>query len=139
MKKGIYVAVDILLFYKNEILLIKRARKPYAGFYAFPGGFVKENERIKKAALRELREETGIKLKQNQLKFFCYADKPNRDPRGRVISFVFYVLLREKPEVKASRREIAKAEWFKINKALKLKLAFDHKEILKSLVSFLKP
>lgn len=124
-------AVDLIVIWNKKILFIKRNKEPFKGFWAFPGGFLEEKEKIKHAALRELREETGIKANKNKIKFLFYADKPNRDPRGRVISFVFYLNLEEKPKLKIQRKEIKEAKWIGVKEAEKLKLAFDHKEILK--------
>lgn len=57
--KPITVAVSALI-YDNNILLIKRKKQPYAGYWALPGGKIEAGEHIKDAALREIKEETGI-------------------------------------------------------------------------------
>jgi len=58
------LTVDIVLFYHHEdsleVLLIKRAREPFEGHWAFPGGFVDKDESLEDAAARELLEETGL-------------------------------------------------------------------------------
>ena len=41
------------------VLLVQRSEHPYRGFWALPGGFVRENESADAAARRELAEETG--------------------------------------------------------------------------------
>ncbi len=48
--------------YDNKILLIKRpqCKKEYPGFLALPGGKVEKNEHISQAAVREIKEESGI-------------------------------------------------------------------------------
>lgn len=53
-------AVSVAVLRGNTVLLVKRGRKPSAGFYAFPGGRVEPGETDDEAALRELREETGV-------------------------------------------------------------------------------
>jgi 8-oxo-dGTP diphosphatase len=58
------VTVDVVLFTirdrKLHLLLIKRLAKPFENRYALPGGFVREDESLDAAAIRELREETGV-------------------------------------------------------------------------------
>lgn len=48
---------------KREVLLVLRDRKPNEGEWCLPSGFVEVNESIENAALRELREETGLQGK----------------------------------------------------------------------------
>ncbi len=45
----------------RKILLVKRGKEPYKGKWCLPSGFAETNETIEDAALRELKEETGIK------------------------------------------------------------------------------
>ena len=82
------VTTDIVVFtLRNErlsVLLIRRARDPYAGYWALPGGFVEPDETLEQGALRELQEETG--LTQVYLEQLYTFGEPQRDPRGRVIS-----------------------------------------------------
>ena len=62
----IFVTVDALIFKKTQfktlLLLIQRKNPPFQNSWALPGGFVNENEDIDRAVLRELYEETQIKL-----------------------------------------------------------------------------
>lgn len=53
-------AVSVAVLRGDSVLLVKRGRKPSAGLYAFPGGRVEPGESDDDAALRELREETGV-------------------------------------------------------------------------------
>ena len=84
-------AADIILLdhAKNPscVLLIKRKNDPFAGQWAFPGGFIDEGEDPADAAARELEEETG--LTGIALKPFRFYGQPNRDPRFHCISCVF--------------------------------------------------
>lgn len=52
-----------LVLYKNKLLLTKRARDPYKGCWDLPGGFINKGESAEKAAIRELKEETGLDIK----------------------------------------------------------------------------
>ncbi len=122
------VTVDIIIFKLNnpvQVLLIERKHPPFQNTWAFPGGFVDENEPLEKAAIRELTEETGLK-NINLKQLHAFGD-PGRDPRGHTVSIVFWGVLKEEVILLAGD-DASKAEWFNI-KSLP-ELAFDHQEIL---------
>jgi 8-oxo-dGTP diphosphatase len=123
------VTVDIVLFTirnrRLELLLIKRLAKPFAGKYALPGGFVHEDEPLDNAAVRELREETGIhEVYLEQL--YSFGD-PDRDPRGRVITVAYYALVPHTQALHAGT-DAAEAAWFPLDHLPPL--AFDHRKIV---------
>ena len=89
------VTVDVLIFTvqdgKLKIILVKRAIEPFKHSWAIPGGFVRKNESLEGAALRELSEETGVRdVYLEQLYTFS---RPDRDPFGRVISTSYLALV----------------------------------------------
>ena len=123
------VTTDCVIFgfdgTKLKVLLVQRGIEPYKGRWAFPGGFLKMDESAETGALRELKEETGLKdayIKQ----FYAFSD-PNRDPRERVVTIAYYALARMQ-EVKGGD-DAAKAEWFALDEVPSL--AFDHDLILR--------
>jgi len=124
------VTVDIVLFYRTthraEVLLIKRARPPFKGQWALPGGFVDEDESLEAAAARELKEETGLRGVRLQ-QVGAFGD-PERDPRGHTVSIAFAALLESRPEAKADD-DAEDAQWHSV--ARPPRLAFDHKKILR--------
>jgi ADP-ribose pyrophosphatase YjhB (NUDIX family) len=79
--------VDIVVRKGNLILLEQRGREPFEGMRCLPGGHVDNGETVESAALRELKEETGVDAKLVGL-LGVFSD-PNRDPRGHRISTVF--------------------------------------------------
>lgn len=124
------LSVDIVLLHRAadeiEVLLIKRAREPFEGAWAFPGGFVDKDESLEDAAARELAEETG--LTGIQLEQIGAFGDPGRDPRGHTVSVVFAGLLEERAIVIAGD-DASEAMW---HSALEPpKLAFDHSKILR--------
>jgi ADP-ribose pyrophosphatase YjhB (NUDIX family) len=54
-------AVSVAVVRGQTVLLVKRARQPSQGLYAFPGGKVEADETLEDAAKRELLEETGLR------------------------------------------------------------------------------
>ena len=122
------VTTDCVIFGIKDrrlfVLLIKRGREPYKNKWAFPGGFLNENETAEQGAARELKEETGIEV--NFLdQFYTFTD-PQRDSRERVISIGFISLTRV-IKVKGGD-DAAKARWFLIDAIPPL--AFDHDKML---------
>ena len=77
--------VDIIISMGDKIVLIERLNPPHG--WALPGGFVDCGESLEEAAVREAREETGLKI-VNLRQFRAYSD-PDRDPRQHNISMVF--------------------------------------------------
>lgn len=123
------LTVDAIVYVKNadnySILLIQRKNEPYRNKWALPGGFIDMHETLEQACIRELEEETGIKIKQ--VKQFRAYDAVNRDPRHRTISVVFSAELSKTADVNAGD-DAAQAKWFDRNKLPDL--AFDHLTIL---------
>ena len=123
------VTVDIVIFtiHSGElrVLLVKRGIPPFVGQFAIPGGFVHEDEDLDQAALRELREETGVSdVYLEQLYSF---GNPKRDPRGRVITVAYFALISADRPLKASS-DAAEAKWWSLETLPQL--AFDHAMIL---------
>ena len=82
------LTVDCVVFDSDDrLLLIRRAHAPYTDRYALPGGFVDVGETVEAAALRELKEETGVEGRIIRL-IGVYSD-PDRDPRGHTVSVAF--------------------------------------------------
>jgi 8-oxo-dGTP diphosphatase len=127
--QNIKVAADAMIFYKDgddlQLVLVKRKFVPNVGMWAIPGGFVEDDEDLEPAALRELEEETGLKL--NSLKQLHTFGKPGRDPRGRTVSVTYYAILETKLPVTGGD-DAAEAQWVSI-KDIK-EMAFDHMDVL---------
>ncbi len=94
------VTVDIILFRRDSVLLIRRAGHPSIGKLALPGGFVDPNETVEEAARRELWEETHVK--EILCKQLPVQSRPDRDPRTRIITVPFLAcMVNENQEAKA--------------------------------------
>ena len=109
-----------------NVMLIERDLEPFAGMWAIPGGFVRKRETLEAAALRELKEETGIEdvfLEQ----LYSFGD-PKRDPRGWVVSVAYYALVSPEQHPVQAATDAREARWFAVNEVPRV--AFDHAEIL---------
>jgi len=125
-----------------KVLLVKRGKEKeasttaYEGQWALPGGFmdVDKDKTVAHTAVRELKEETGLKLCVKDVREVSTFSEINRDPRERVITVAHYALVKL-TEVQANT-DAETAEWFSIKDAPSL--AFDHEKILRAAVSRLK-
>lgn len=133
-----FVTTDTLVVQSGHILLIERGRSPGKGLWALPGGFLNQNESIEDCAIRELQEETSIKLQPQVLRGSIVDthvfDKPDRDPRGRTITHAFYIKLKDivdLPKVRAAD-DAAEAMWVPLSEVLENRHKFfnDHFHII---------
>ncbi|MFW9896793.1 MAG: NUDIX domain-containing protein [Candidatus Thorarchaeota archaeon] len=124
------VAVDAVIPFNNkqDVILIRRKNPPFKGELALPGGFVNVGETVERACIREAKEETNVNVIITKL--IGVFSEPNRDPRGHNISIAFLCEpLTEYENPKALDDAVA-LEITPITEISKLKLAFDHKEII---------
>jgi len=123
------LTVDVVLVTREarpRVLLIRRKHDPFAGKWAFPGGFVDEGERPADAARRELHEETG--LRAEDLEQLYTAGDPGRDPRGWTVSVVYLARVDADAAEPVAADDAAAADWFPLDQPPEL--AFDHAMIL---------
>ncbi|WP_028609324.1 NUDIX domain-containing protein [Paenibacillus harenae] len=112
-----------------QVMLIRRKIWPYEGQWALPGGFTRESESVHDCAIRELKEETAVE--NVNVDYFNVYSAPGRDPRGWMISHAFLALVNERLlEKRAADVDASDVRLFPVEEALKLELAFDHRQIL---------
>lgn len=136
---NIKLTVDAIIFgylieeKELQVLLIKRKFEPFKDMWALPGGYVKDDESLEDAVLRETREETGLLDEPYLEQLYTYGDL-NRDPRGRTVSVAYYGLINTK-ELTAST-DALEAKWFPINELPTL--SFDHSDIISNAITRLR-
>lgn len=102
-----FVTVDAVVVQSGHVLLVERKARPGKGQLALPGGFLNPQEKLLDACLRELREETRLKVPgpvlKGSIKGQQVFDDPHRSARGRTITHAFHIELepaQELPKVK---------------------------------------
>lgn len=124
------LAADIIITCNDDILMIRRRWEPYTGYLALPGGLVDHNEEPHEAAARELKEETNVIIDPSQLRLVGVYTKPDRDPRGRVISWAYHVDLPNRPTTAQAGDDAAELHWISKTDLITENLAFDHGSII---------
>jgi 8-oxo-dGTP diphosphatase len=125
----VVLAADIIIEYDdNSIVLIKRANEPFKDMWALPGGIMDDGETIEQAAVREAKEETGLDVQLTHL--VGVYSKPGRDPRGRTVT-VNYAAKVTGGILKANddAKEVLRTKDY-----AKMKLAFDHNEMIEDFI-----
>lgn len=124
------VATDAIIFneQKKEIVLIKRKNPPYLECWCLPGGFHELGETLEQTAVREAYEETGILTEVRSL-IGVYSD-PDRDPRHQLISVCYCLEPIDDDYCLKAGDDAKEAEWFKLDDLSKIKLGFDHSEMI---------
>jgi len=131
--------VDAVVLQSGHVLLVRRRAEPGKGKWALPGGFVNPTEKLKEAMLRELKEETRIKVPRPVLEgrvrgTHCFDD-PNRSARARIITQAFLIDLPPGPLPKVKGSDDAdKAVWVPISQLDPTKLFEDHYFIIKKMI-----
>ena len=135
-----FVTVDALVVQSGHVLMVERKARPGKGLLALPGGFLNQNERLLDACLRELREETRLKVPAPVLKGSIKAqevfDEPHRSTRGRTITHAFHIELeanKSLPKVKGSD-DAKHAMWVPLSELDPRNIFEDHYFIIQSLL-----
>lgn len=132
-----FVTTDAVVVHSGHVLLVRRRAEPGKGLWALPGGFVGQDETILEACLRELREETRLKVPvpvlKGSLKGQNVFDHPERSLRGRTITHAFHFDFPagDLPDVRGGD-DAEKARWIPVSEALDMgpQLFEDHLHIL---------
>jgi bifunctional NMN adenylyltransferase/nudix hydrolase len=133
----IFSTADAVVICSGHVLMIRRRAEPGRGLWALPGGYVNAHtdKSVEDAAIRELREETGIKVPAPVLRGSIVRsrvfDAIDRSPRGRIITHAFHIQLPdgELPRVKGGD-DADRARWVPIAEVRSDQCFEDHWEIL---------
>lgn len=134
-----FLTVDAVVVQSGHVLMVERKAKPGKGLMALPGGFVQPDETLIDACIRELREETKLKIPppvlKGSIKKQRVFDDPHRSSRGRTITHAYYIELEPNqtlPKVKGSD-DAKKAFWVPLAELNPEKIFEDHYFIIHEL------
>lgn len=134
-----FVTTDAVVVQSGHILMIERRARPGKGLMALPGGFLDQGETLLEACLRELREETRLKVPAPVLKGSVRKqqvfDDPHRSARGRTITQAFYFELapgKELPKVRGGD-DAKYARWIPLAELNPAEIFEDHYFIIKEM------
>jgi bifunctional NMN adenylyltransferase/nudix hydrolase len=138
-----FITADAVVTCGGHVLVVTRGGNPGKGLLALPGGFVRSNERIKDAAVRELKEETRIKVDKPVLKRAIVDsevfDYPTRSERGRTVTHAYHIKLEGKlPEVKLTGADdVVKCQWMPFVEVMRRADEFfeDHIHIINNFIT----
>jgi bifunctional NMN adenylyltransferase/nudix hydrolase len=137
----IFSTADAVVICSGHVLMIRRRAEPGRGLWALPGGYVnaRTDKSVEDAAIRELREETQIKVPapvlRGSIRRSKVFDAVDRSPRGRIITHAFHIELPDGdlPKVKGSD-DAEKARWVPIAEVRSEECFEDHFEIISHFV-----
>ena len=118
-----FITTDAVVVQSGHVLVIRRGHQPGKGLLALPGGFLASGATLEDNAIKELKEETQIKVPaqvlRGSIKNSHAFDYPERSQRGRTITFAYYIELEPSlkeglPRVKGGD-DAAKAFWLPLS------------------------
>jgi bifunctional NMN adenylyltransferase/nudix hydrolase len=133
----VFVTADAIVVKSGHVLVVRRKFAPGRGLIALPGGFINPKESIKASSLRELKEETRIAVRKEEIAKHLVSsdvfDHPGRSLRGRTITHAFHYDLGrgDLPRVKGDD-DADEAWWMPIREVLRREEQFfeDHFHII---------
>lgn len=138
------MCVDAVVVQSGQILMVKRRAAPGKGMWALPGGYIDQNETLMQSMLRELREETGLKVPEPVLRGSIVCEKtfddPHRSPRGRVITTAFLIHLAPDVRMPKIRKqdaegEVTNVEWVPLANLDPMMIFEDHYHIIQHMIA----
>lgn len=126
------VIVGVLARNKNKFLLVRETLENGKDYWIIPGGKVEFGETLETAAKREIKEETGIEVKE--LKFLVYKEAITVEHGYHGVIFFFETYTDTIETSDDIEGKVIEAQWFTREEALKLPLVFSAKELFEEVV-----
>lgn len=127
IKQRARATVGAIIKKEGKVLLVKRNHEPFKGYWCLPGGHIDFGETAEQAVIREVKEETGLTITP---RFLNYRDEIYPDINWHGEALIFHGEAEGNENIDG--KEIIGIKWVDINKALNMKLAFEHEKILQT-------
>lgn len=136
-----FTTTDAVVVQSGHVLMVRRKTAPGKNLLALPGGFVSQEELLVDSMIRELREETKLKVPvpilKGSIKHQHTFDHPGRSLRGRTITYAYHIELPNGPLSKVKGgSDAADAQWIPIAQLLSMgnEIFEDHLHIIQHFV-----
>lgn len=136
-RPAVSITTDAVVTQSGSVLLVRRKNHPFKGCWALPGGYLEQNVTLLENMIKELREETKLKIPskviKGSIKNVELIDTIGRDPRGRILTNAYNIDFgypeEDLPKV-AGGDDALEAKWFRFSEVKQDEMAFDHWHIL---------
>lgn len=147
ISRSVAVTAFVISLHKGEwyTLINKRGEgtPDFQGYYNFPCGYLDYDETTLEAAIREVREETGVDLKDTDYVFAGFSDDPKKEHQNVTFRYLFVDLNGDLTKQRLTNKysepnEVEDIKWVRVLNLDNYKLAFNHAETFRNvLIEFL--
>ncbi len=117
------LGVGAVLFRGDEVLLIERGKEPLKGWWTLPGGLVEPGERLEQAVVREVMEETGLRVKPKAVAAIFERIMPDLEGRTEYHYVIIDYLCEVEGGTLLAASDVAAAEWVRVDELDRWKMA----------------
>ncbi len=121
----VILTTEVYILHEGKVLMHQRSKnkKAFPGFWIGPGGHIDENEVPLIAAIREVEEETGIKIKEDKIKLKVICFHYHADRNELYVNFIYLAEIPVKHNVLKQTTE-GKSAWIPLKKLFQLEKLF---------------
>jgi mutator protein MutT len=124
------VGVGAIIIDEDRVVLVKRGHAPLQGKWSIPGGVLEVGETLRKAVVREVREETGLTIEPGELLGVFERVLPDDQGRMRYHYVLIDFLCRRVTGELSAADDAEQARWFQRHELAGLELARETEEVI---------
>ena len=124
------VGVGAIIIDEDRVVLVKRGHAPLQGKWSIPGGVLEVGETLRKAVVREAREETGLTIEPGELLGVFERVLPDDQGRMRYHYVLIDFLCQRVTGELSAADDAEQARWFQRHELAGLELARETEEVI---------